>query len=208
MKNNKFLPALFLVLTTIFVAAFFYFDRANTLSLVIMNLGWPGTIIATLLMALLCMTPLPSEGLLLMFMKVYGVLPGILLSWAGLNISTLVIFVIARRYGQGWVKKILTAERFTLINDWIERKGTPGLFAVRLLPVPALAVNFAAGVIPSINFWPYFWTAAVSIFPYYLGTSLMFMGIANQSWYWLLIGGVSILIIGVIGYVLKKRSYA
>lgn len=76
----------------------------------------------------------------------------------------------------------------------------------RLLPLPAIAVNYAAGVIPSIKFWPYFWTACVSIIPYYIGTALVVIGVAKHTWLWFLAGGLVILAIGSIGYVLGRKN--
>lgn len=206
MPKKEIVFVFFLAVLILFIAAFFYLDRTNSLSAVIQNWGWPGTVLAVSFMAVLCLIPVPSEGFLLMLMKIYGVFFGVFLGWLGLMLSTLIIFLVARLYGHKLVEKIMTPERFQMINHWVEQKGTFGLLVARLLPVPAFAVNCAAGVIPSIQLWPYLWTAAVSIVPYYVGASLVFLGIAQETWYWLLSGSLAIIALWTAGYLLNKKN--
>lgn len=206
MPKKKIISVLFLAVIILFIVVFFYLDRTNALSAVIQNWGWPGTVLAILFMAVLCLTPVPSEGFLLMLMKIYGVFFGIFLSWLGLMLSTLIIFLIARLYGLKLVEKIMTPERFETVNHWVDQKGTFGLLVARLLPVPAFVVNYAAGVIPSIRLWPYFWTAAVSIIPYYLGTSFLFLGVARETWYWLFFGCLALIAVWAAGYLLNRKK--
>ncbi|NLI91537.1 MAG: VTT domain-containing protein [Peptococcaceae bacterium] len=208
MKKNSSLIAVILILIAAgLVSAFFYFDRQNAISAVILKLGWSGTILAVFLMALLCMTPVPSETLLMMYLKIYGVIWGAVLSWLGSIVSALIIFFIARQYGQDLMRKVITPERFEIVNGWVERKGTVGLFVARLLPLPAFAVNYIAGIIPSIRLWPYLWTAAISIIPYYVGTALLFMGITMKTWYWLLLGGIGVGAFWAASYLLNRKKF-
>ena len=58
---------------------------------------------------------------------------------------------------------------------------------------------------PSIKFWPYFWTAAVSILPYYVVTSLVFMGIYKGTWQWLIFGGIAVAVFWGGTYALKRE---
>ena len=183
---------LILFLMAVLVAGFLYFDQRYAISASIQRLGLLGNVLAVILMALLYMTPIPSEGLLVLCMKIYGIYLGIFISWLGMDLSSVIIFLFARVYGQKLVQRMVTPERFTMVNDWVQRKGAPGLLIARLLPVPALAINCIAGVIPSIEFWPYFWTATVSIIPYYIETALIFMGIYRGTWQWLIFGAVAI----------------
>ncbi|WP_072774600.1 TVP38/TMEM64 family protein [Desulfitobacterium chlororespirans] len=188
------------------LVAFLYFDRSSELSAVIQNLGAAGMLLAVMLMAVFCLTPIPSEGLVVVFLKIYGIYLGTFLAWLGCNLSTLVIFFAARHYGQLFFKKLLTPERFKLVDSWVNDKGTWGLFIARLLPLPAFIVNYAAGMIPSIKLWPYFWTAALSIIPYYVGTALVYLGITAKMWIWLVIGGAAILIFWSVSYLLNRKS--
>ncbi|RNC29159.1 MAG: TVP38/TMEM64 family inner membrane protein YdjZ [Candidatus Dichloromethanomonas elyunquensis] len=204
-KNNW----IFFVLIAIAVglaAAFFYYDRGNDISAIIQKMGWPGAVLAVLFMAIFCMTPIPSEALAVMYLKIYGVFWGTVLSWLGSIVSSVIIYFIARQYGQQVMCKMISPERFNLVNDWVERKGTAGLFVARMLPLPAFAVNYIAGVIPSIRFWPYLWTAAISIIPYYIGTALVFLGIIMTTWCWLLLGGAAIAVFWSVGYIFNRKK--
>jgi len=197
---------LILILLVLLVVAFFYFDHRYDISASILRLGILGNIIAVLLMTLLYMTPIPSEGLLILCFKIYGVYMGIFLSWLGMELSSIITFFIARVYGQKLLQKVVSPEQFALVDKWVQKKGTIGLLIARLLPVPALAINSIAGVIPSIDFWPYFWTAAVSIVPYYVATALVFLGIYQGTWQWLVLGAVAVTFFWGGGYLLNRRQ--
>ena len=195
---------LILFLMAVLVAGFLYFDQRYAISPSIQRLGLLGNVLAVILMALLYMTPVPSEGLLVLCMKIYGIYLGIFISWLGMDLSSIIIFLFARVYGQKLLQKTVSPERFIMVNDWVQRRGVLGLLIARLLPIPALAINCIASVIPSIEFWPYFWTATVSIVPYYIETALVFLGIYKGVWQWLIFGFVAIVIFGSGSYVLSR----
>ncbi|MDA8333858.1 MAG: VTT domain-containing protein [Peptococcaceae bacterium] len=197
--------SLVLLMMAVLVGGFFYFDRRYALSAAILRLGLLGNVLTVLLMALLYMTPIPSEGLLIMGFKVYGVYLGIFLSWLGMDLGAVITFFLARVYGQKLVQRVVPPEQFAMVDNWVKTKGTTGLLIARLLPVPAFAINCVAGAIPSVEFWPYLWTAAVSIVPYYVGTALVFLGIYMGTWRWLILGALAIAVFGGGGYVLKRR---
>lgn len=217
MKNNPvkayksraegFTPT-FLVIAVFIVVlvVFLYFDRSSEISAVIQNMGAAGMLLAVLFMAVFCLTPIPSEGVVVLYLKIYGVYLGTFLAWLGSNLSSLIIFFLARYYGQIFFRKIITPERLNIVNRWVEDKGTWGLFIARLLPIPAFIVNYAAGIIPSVKLWPYFWTAALSIIPYYVGTALVYLGVSDQMWIWLMIGGAALIAVWAISYILNRRS--
>lgn len=211
-KANKLraegVPTTFLVIGgfLVLLVVFLYFDRSSEISAVIQNLGVMGMILAVLFMTIFCLTPIPSEGLVVLFLKIYGVYLGTFLAWLGSSLSSLVIFFLARYYGQIFFKKIISQERLSTVNSWVEDKGTWGLFIARLLPIPAFIVNYAAGIIPSVKLWPYFWTAALAIIPYYVGTALVYLGVSDKMWLWLIVGGAALLAIWGISYILNRRS--
>ncbi len=198
--------ALIIAAFIVFVVAFLYFDRRNQISAAIQGLGVLGPVIAILLMVVLCMTPIPSEGLVVLFLKIYGIYWGTFYAWLGASLSSIVIFAIARYYGSNFIEKLIAPDRFNMVDRWVQRKGTVGLFIARLLPIPAFAVNYVAGVIPSVGFWPYLWTAAISIVPYYLGTALVFLGVSREIWRWLIIGGIAIVAFWSTGYMLNRHK--
>ncbi|TGE32018.1 TVP38/TMEM64 family protein [Desulfosporosinus sp. Sb-LF] len=193
------------VAIVILIAAFLYFDRRNELSVMIQAWGLWGIVFAILLMAALCMTPVPSEGLVVMYLKIYGVYQGVLFSWLGSTISALAIFVIVRVFGQRLMQKLISLKRFNIVDNWVKGKGSLGLLVARLLPIPAVVVNYIAAAMPSMKLWTYLWTAALSMIPYYVGTALVFLGVSRETWIWLVLGIVALIAFWGTGYVLNKR---
>lgn len=187
------------------IATFFYLDRRNELSVMIREWGLGGVAFAILLMAALCMTPIPSEGLVVMYLKIFGIYEGVVYAWLGSTLSALAIFIIVRVYGQMFIRKLISHQRFEVVDNWIKGKGALGLLVARLLPIPAFAVNYIASAMPSMKFWTYFWTAALSMIPYYVGTALVFLGVAQETGIWLVLGIIALSLIWGTGYFLNKR---
>jgi len=202
-KNYGWLT-LIIILSVSLILLFFYLDRQNKLSYFIQTWGIGGILLAILLMAALCMTPIPSEGLVILLLKIFGVYWGILYSWLGSILSSIAIFYITRYLGKSFFQKLLTPQRFETVDHWIRKKGSSGLLIARLLPIPAFAVNYIAGAIPSVKLWPYVWTAALAIIPYYMGTALVYVGVAQSTWIWLAVGGAAIIAFWGISYSLSK----
>ncbi|KLU64310.1 TVP38/TMEM64 family inner membrane protein YdjZ [Desulfosporosinus acididurans] len=206
-KLGKYgLTALITVVFIVLLVAFFYYDRQNRISDVIQAWGIWGVAFAILLMTAICMTPIPSEGLVIMFLKVFGVYEGVFFAWIGSTFSSLVIFILVRYYGQTLMKKLISPERFNTVDNWVKGKGSFGLLVARLLPIPAFAVNYIAGAMPSMQLWTYLWTAAVSMIPYYIGTALVFLGIARATWLWLVLGFAALALFWGTSYFLNKRK--
>jgi len=189
----------------VLIAIFFYLDRRNELSVIIRAWGLWGVVFAIFLMAAMCMTPIPSEGLVVLYLKIYGVYQGVFLAWFGSTLSALAIFIIVRVYGQTLMKRLISPERFNVVDNWVKGKGSMGLFVARLLPIPAFAVNYIAGAMPSMNLWTYLWTAALAMIPYYVGTALVFIGVARETWIWLVLGIVALILFWGTGYLLNRR---
>lgn len=200
------LTGIIVVAFVIFIAAFLYFDRRDQISVLIRAWGLWGIVLAILLMAALCMTPVPSEGLAILYLKIYGVYAGVLYAWLGSTLSSLAIFFLARTYGQKLMQKLISPKRFDTVDNWVQEKGSLGLLIARLLPIPAFAVNYIAAVMPSMKLWPYLWTAALSMIPYYVGTALVFLGIAKETWIWLILGAAALVIFWSTSYTLSKKQ--
>lgn len=194
------------VLIVLFVAMFLYFDRGNEITALIQAWGAWGIILAVFLMAALFMTPVPSEGLIVLYLKIYGVYLGTLYSWIGSIISSIAFFYLARTYGQKLMKKLITQERFETVDNWVKEKGSFGLLIARFLPIPAFFVNCIAGTMPSIKIWTFFWTATVAIIPYFVGIALVFEGIANGTWKWVILGTVILLACLFTGYFITRKK--
>ncbi|VBB08276.1 Hypothetical protein LUCI_3547 [Lucifera butyrica] len=196
---------LFLVLI-ICVATFFYFDRRDEISYVIRAWGFRGIIIAIVLIGLISTTPIPTESLMVLYLKIYGLYLGILYSWIGFIIGSLIIFIIARGYGQALVRKLIAADQINTVDSWVKRKGTMGLLIARLLPVPAFAVNYIAGVMPSMKLWPYLWTAIISMVPYYVSTGFIYLFATRKAWQWLILGSLIMIIFWSLSFALNKTK--
>lgn len=184
-----------------------YLDRTGVISRAVRSWGPGGIALAVVLMAILCLTPVPSEGLLVIYMRVYGVLWGVIYSWIGAVLSALIIFPIARKYGRHIMLRFVPETTFAEIDDWVRRKGTFGLLIARLLPLPGFAISYVAGVLPSIRLWAYVWTAAVSLIPYYIGASLVFLGITTQFFGVIAVGAVALGAFWAAGYWFHRRNH-
>lgn len=188
------------------VVTFLYFDRHGALSVPLRSWGIWGVILAVLLMALLSVIPIPAEFLLVLNMKVYGVPYGIFYAWIGTMIGTLTTFVIARYLGAPLVKHWVSEQNWTKVEMWVKRRGARGLLLARLLPIPAPIVNYAAGLMKSISLWNYLWTAAVSIWPYYIGAASLFVGIPNRFAPWIALGVALLFSLWIMSYFLSKKT--
>ena len=109
------------------IAAFFYLDRRNEISVIIREWGLWGVAFAIFLMAALCMTPIPSEGLVVLFLKIYGAYQGVFFAWLGSTLSAAAIFIIVRVFGQTLMQKLISPERFKVVDNWVKGKGSLGL---------------------------------------------------------------------------------
>jgi len=189
----------------VLLAVFFYFDRRNGISFIIRAWGLWGIVLAIFLMAALCMTPIPSEGLLVLYLKIYGIYQGIFFAWLGSTLSAMAIFIIVRVYGKMLMKRLISSDKFNVVDNWVKGKGALGLLVARLLPIPAFAVNYIASAMPSTKLRTYLWTAVLAIIPYYIGTALVFLGVAQETWIWLVLGMVALILFWGTGYLLTKR---
>ncbi|AFM00935.1 hypothetical protein Desde_2605 [Desulfitobacterium dehalogenans ATCC 51507] len=204
-KNNIWLT-LILIISTLLIVLFFYLDRRNELSTLIQSWGPGGIVLAILIMGALCMTPIPSEGFFILLLKIFGVFWGALYSWIGYTLSTFILYYLAHYYLKDFFQKIFSPQLFEAVDHWIDSKGTLGLFIARLIPFPAHAVGYIAGVMPSVKLWPYVWTGAVTIIPYYLGTALIYLGLINSTSLWLLIGAAALIILWGLSYLFRRQS--
>ncbi len=194
---------LFVLIGAAVLVFLFYLDRHNRMSHLIQSFGILGTIIAILVMTVLCMTPIPSEGLLIMYLRIYGAGFGIFYSWLGSTLSTVIIYLIAKYYGRPLLQKVVSDERYEQINRFVSGHGSIGLLAARLLPIPAFVVNYAAGLIPVVRFWSYLWTGVVSIMPYYLGVAFLYEGVLSNR-LWLFVGVIPLFIVGVASFIVRR----
>lgn len=120
--------------------------------------------------------------------------------------GALITFVIVRHLAAPWIRRIISKQNWAKVESWIKHSGTFGLLFARLLPLPAPIVNYAAGLMESISFWNYPWTAAVTIWPYYFGAACIYMGVPNRFTPWIGLGIALLLVLWLVGYVLNRRQ--
>lgn len=190
------------------VAGFIHFDAHNQISSVLRSWHGYGIVLSIVVMALLCMTPMPAEGLLLINLKVFGVWWGMLYSWIGAALSAIVVLFIARYVGQPLLLMFISEEKLQQIDQWVERRGVLGLLIARLLPIPGFLINYVVGAIPSVRAWPFVWTAAVSVIPYYVAAALVFMGVLTRFTAGLVLGGLAAMgLLSLLGYLLSRKVF-
>ncbi|WEG11862.1 VTT domain-containing protein [Pullulanibacillus sp. KACC 23026] len=189
MKFNKSFKSYIIIgLVVIGVVLFFYYDRHHAISHAIQSYGSTGRFAAILMMTLVFLTPIPSEGLLLIYFNVYGIFLGLVYAWISYVISIIVLFVIARYISTNFIRRTIKSSQFETVDRWLNKKGIIGLLIVRLLPIPAFIVNCVMGAMPSVNFYKYFITAIIAILPYYITSSLLYFGFSTSNHYVLIIG--------------------
>ncbi|TDY47878.1 putative membrane protein YdjX (TVP38/TMEM64 family) [Alicyclobacillus sacchari] len=194
-----------IVLGAVMAGVVLYLDRNHRLTELIQSWGFWGIIYGIILMVIWCLTPIPSEGLLIIFLRVFGVLNGTAYAWIGSTISSVIIYFIARHFTRIMLGRVASHERFDQVNLWVREWGSWGLLLARLLPVPAFVVNYVAGMIPAITLWSYTWTAVVAMLPYYLGVALVYAGVFG-NWIYIIIGCIPLGALAWFGTLLRKRA--
>ncbi len=184
---------------------FLHFDKASLLTNLVHSWGSLGVILAVGMMVGVCMTPIPSEGLLIIYLKVFGPALGGLYAWCGAVLSSLIVFVLARHFVAPILRVSVSESQMKKLNHWISKRGALGLLLVRLLPVPAFIQSYVVGAMPEVSFWNYLWTGAVSIIPYYLGVCLLYVGILSRTTDWIASGVFIVFLLWFIGFLLNKR---
>ncbi|KLU61955.1 TVP38/TMEM64 family inner membrane protein YdjZ [Peptococcaceae bacterium CEB3] len=202
LENQLSIPLL--ISGILLIVAFLYLDRYQAISDIIRSTGWLGVVTAVTLIALLSMTPIPTESLTIMCFKAYGIGWGIFYSWLGSTLSALFIFALIRSLGEPLLRKAASHERFRQVDGWVSRRGIAGLLIARLLPLPGFLVNYITALIPAIRFWDYLWTAAVTIIPSYLMTAMVFAGVATRFRIWLWAGILGMTLIWLASYLLHR----
>ncbi len=186
------------------VALFFYLGGNHAAHRFIQSSGAFGGLAAVALMAVICVTPIPSEGLLLVYFQAFGVGYGLFYAWTGLMVGTLATFVIARIVGRPLLAAFYSPKRLVQVEEWVDDKGTFGLFMVRLLPLPAVLINYASGLVKTVRLFPFLWTAGVSILPYYLATVTVYEGVSRGMWVFAVLGIAPLALLAFLGARLRR----
>jgi len=149
-----------------------------------------------LLMVAHSFVPFPAELLAIANGVVFGLATGLFLTWSGAMCGAWLAFALARWAGDKWVKGLVGEARWRAMRAWIEKRGTGGLLAVRLMPVISFnLVNYAAGL-AGVGWWKFTWTTALGILPITTGSVLIGSHmIEAPAWLWAVVGIVAVVLI-------------
>lgn len=181
----------------------FYLNGHGTLTKAVQSYGVFAIVLSILAVGLFSMLPVPTESLLILNVTLYGVGGGLLYTWLGSLLGATLIYVLTRKGGRNLFRKFVGSSVYERANHWIDNKGILGLLMVRLLPLPACISNYAIGCMAAVKAWDYFWTAGISVLPYYLGTlaTLGAFGSGMMQWLGLFVG----LFVFGMGYLFSRR---
>lgn len=200
-KSKSFLwTSLVLLLGIVLIVWYFRIDNRGQVSHWIQALGPVGVVVAIFLMALFCVLPVPSEFLMIMNMRVFGVWWGIFYTWIGAMVGALAVFYMARYFGSRWLHSLVAKERLEQVDRWVERRGAIGLLLARMVPLPFIVVNYAAGVMRSVKAFDYAWTTGIGLLPYDIGAALVFLGVSKRFTVWFIVGALAVVLIWLAGY--------
>jgi len=181
----------------------FYLNGHGTLAKAVQAYGVFAIVISIAIVGVFSMLPVPTESLLILNVTLYGVAWGLLYTWLGSLLGATLIYLLTRKHGQNLLRRFVGATVYERANHWIEKKGIQGLLMVRLLPLPACISNYAIGCMASVRTRDYFWTAGVSVLPYYLGTLATLGAFGNGMMQWLGLF-VGLLVFGI-GYLFSRK---
>ena len=77
----------------------------------------------------------------------FGMIPGLVISWIGSSAGTICLFFIVRKISNRKFIKLLTNEKVEKAIDWVEEKGFKLLFLAYACPfLPACVVTISQGI--------------------------------------------------------------
>lgn len=157
------------------IAAFFYFDAGQYLSLDFFNSQKDAlqdyqqqhpvllALIYCLVYVLVTAFSLPGAAVMtLAGGALFGLGLGLLLVSFSSTIGATLAFLIARSVLRDWVQEKF-GEHLSAINEGIERDGPFYLFSLRLVPIfPFFVINLVMALTP-IKVWPFYWVSQVGM---------------------------------------------
>lgn len=194
--------------TVAFILIYAYYihqGKIKELSHIIHRMGLLGIVMAILILAVLCVLPVPSEFVIIMNMEVYGAVQGIFYSWIGGIVGAIMAVYVTRWMARPLVER-LGHKYIDDVNTWVNERGSVGFLALRFVPfIPYHLVNYACGVL-RVNLWTFTWTTALGILPFDLGMAGVFSGLRHGTLNWG-IGGVLIFIVLMLAGWLSRRKW-
>ncbi len=99
----------------------------------------------------------------------FGIIWGTIYSVVGTMIGSIVVFMLAKKYGRPFVEKLVSKKDLSHIDIFFRKRGKTAIFLTRLIPVlfPNDAVSIAAGLTP-IKTKDYVLYSVLGFFPHLL----------------------------------------
>ncbi|MDS0300744.1 TVP38/TMEM64 family protein [Halogeometricum sp. S1BR25-6] len=91
--------------------------------------------------------PIPGQVVALVAGYLFGPVAGTVYSLVGVLLGSAIAFMLADRYGRGFVEEVLDEEVVERFDGFVDRVGVPGLLAFVVIPgLPDDAICFLAGI--------------------------------------------------------------
>jgi uncharacterized membrane protein YdjX (TVP38/TMEM64 family) len=167
---------------------------------------WAIGISIGMMVAQAIIAPLPMNVVTITNALVFGPIWGSLLSWFSTVLAACLCFLLSRTFGRPFAHKIVgtsiqRAERF------FKKYGLHAMFLVRMMPfVPFDAVSYGAPLV-GVPFSRFLLATSIGIVPSILVYSFLGTIIAGIYW-WVLIGLLSIALVGIIAASRLARTSA
>jgi uncharacterized membrane protein YdjX (TVP38/TMEM64 family) len=158
------------------------FSNPDMLRRTIAGYGPAAPLVFVALQALqVIVAPVPGQILGLASGYLFGAVLGTVYSLAGAVLGSVVVFVLARRYGRSYAERVIHEDTLSAFDDLIERRGLVSLFVVFLIPgLPDDAVCLMGGL-TRIPVWQLVVVSAVGRLPGFYLTNLAGAGVAEGN---------------------------
>ena len=127
--------------------------------------GYSGVLASIGMMILHSFIPFPAEFVAIANGVIFGPVWGTVITWVGAMLGAFLAFLLARRLGQPFVRRVLSKRKTHTLERWVARHGLGTLFIGRFIPIISFnLINYAAGL-TKISWWTFAWTTGVGILP-------------------------------------------
>ncbi len=160
------------------------------------------------LMVIHSFVPFPAEILACANGLVYGPILGAVITWVGAMLGAVAAYGLARRFGNPFVKRLLTSRQSDELTRWAGRQGVGAMLMARLLPIIAFnLINYAAAL-AGIGWWTFLWTTGLGILPMTVLTAVFGDRVLTVSpWIWTAVGA-AVLMAAWVTHVARRRRNA
>jgi uncharacterized membrane protein YdjX (TVP38/TMEM64 family) len=127
--------------------------------------GYWGVLASIGMMILHSFIPFPAEFVAIANGVIFGPVWGTVITWVGAMLGAFLAFLLARRLGQPFVRRVLSKRKVQNLERWVAKHGLGTLFISRFIPIISFnLINYAAGL-TKISWWTFGWTTGLGILP-------------------------------------------